>query len=87
MYEFNKSEGIELKAIAVKNEETAENLANAIDSTLLDLLIDIILNNTRLDYNDKLTIDDSKAILEFIKALDPDSYECVSMKLLNEKEG
>ena len=43
----------------------------------IDLLVTVILNNTRLSYTDenKLMIDDDKAIMEIVKALEKRDYE------------
>lgn len=43
----------------------------------LDILINLIINNTRLSYTDenKLMIDEDRAIMEFIKVIARDKYE------------
>lgn len=42
-----------------------------------DFLVDIILNNTRLSYTDdnKLMIDEDKAIMEVVKVISRKKYE------------
>ena len=55
-------------------------------SEKLERLINAIINNTKLDYNDRdLTIDNDTAILQLVKFLDPDSYEDRRITLRREK--
>ena len=45
------------------------------DRELLDTMVRIILNSSRLDYYGKdLTLDSEKTILEYVKAIYPSSY-------------
>lgn len=56
--------------------DTKEEITGlTVDSAQLDALINIILNNSRLDYAGKsLTIDSERVILEYIKAIFPLRY-------------
>ena len=55
-------------------------------SNELERLIEAIINNTKLDYNDRdLTIDNETAILQLVKFLDPDSYEERRLTLRRDK--
>ena len=55
-------------------------------SEKLERLIKAIINNTKLDYNDRdLTIDNETVILQLVRFLDPDSYEERRLTLRREK--
>lgn len=55
-------------------------------SNELDRLIETIIENTKLDYNDRdLTIDNETAILQLVKFLAPDSYEDRRLTLRRDK--
>lgn len=55
-------------------------------SIKLERLIKVIINNTKLDYNDRdLTIDNDTAILQLVRFLDPDSYEDRRLTLRRDK--
>lgn len=55
------------------------------ETNFLDLIIELILNNTKLSYCDteKLRIDDDNPVLEVIKVMTPERYE----KRINELNG
>ena len=57
------------------------------DTNYLDLIIDIIINNTKLSYCDKnkLTIDNESPVLEVIKVIAHERYE-LRVNELNQKE-
>lgn len=53
----------------------------------LELLIDLILNNTRIDYLDKeLMIDDDKAVMGVIKVIAKHKYNERLKELKEQKE-
>lgn len=54
----------------------------------LDLLINVIINNTRLSYADenKLMLDEDKAVMEIIKVIASRKYENRLEDLKREKE-
>ena len=54
----------------------------------LDLLIDLIINNARLGYNekDKLRIENDEAIMQVLKVIAKDKYENKLEDLLNAKK-
>lgn len=56
------------------------------ENSYLDLLIDLIINNSRLDYNGKnLRIDEEKPVIEVIKIIAKEKYEN-KLKELKENE-
>lgn len=58
------------------------------DTNYLDLIIDLILNNTKLSYCDrnKLTIDNESPVLEVIKIIAHERYELRVNELNSDKE-
>lgn len=53
-----------------------ELLKTIMDNNYLDLIIDLIINNTRLDYDGKdLRIDEEKPVMEVIKIIAKEKYE------------
>lgn len=63
---------------------TKEKYSNV--SIKLERLIKAIINNTKLDYNDRdLTIDNETVILQLVRFLDPDSYEERRLTLRRDK--
>ena len=48
----------------------------AVAADQLDTLINLIINNAKLSYDkERLTLNDDKIVMEFIKAIDPKIYE------------
>lgn len=58
------------------------------DIEYMDLLTELIINNTKLSYmdNDKLTIDNEAPILEVLKVIAKNKYENRIEDLKNKKE-
>lgn len=58
------------------------------DIEYMDLLTELIINNTKLSYmdNDKLTIDNEAPILEVLKIIAKNKYENRVEDLKNKKE-
>lgn len=69
--------------VNTKNETTVLCITN----NQLKTLIDIIFNNTELDYGgDGLKITNDKVIIEYIRALDPVRYDAILNSLKDERE-
>lgn len=59
----------------------------SVDSAQRDILIEIILNNSRLDYSGEgLRLENESAIFEYLRAIQPYSYEQKLIKLKEDKE-
>ena len=65
-----------------------DNNSNVEKVTKYDILVNLIINNSKLAYadNNKLRIDDGDAILEFIKASEPEAYRNRLTKVLDEEK-
>ena len=58
------------------------------DSYYLELLIDIIINNSKMDYlNQDLRIDDDKAVIQIIKVIAEKKYKEKINELKEHKKG
>ena len=54
------------------------------ENNYLDLLIELIINNTRLSYDEKdLRIDEDKAVMEVIKIIAKEKYKVRFNELTN----
>ena len=91
----NENAIIRLTEELVSAKDEVSNLSSDLSSVRADnnelyktkkRLIEVIINNTKLDYNDRdLTIDNETAILQLIKYTDPVIYNCRLEELLRLK--
>lgn len=70
------------------DKETMNEILNAkVDSLFLSVLVDTILDNTRLDYENNLELRDLKSeVITLIKAFRSDEYKERIAELLKESE-
>lgn len=71
------------------DKETMNEILNAkVDSLLLSVLVDTILDNTRLDYENNLELRDLKSeVITLIKAFRSDEYKNRVAELKESEEG
>ena len=56
------------------------------ESDELEELLDLIFDNVRLGYKEQLVIDDSEAIMEYLKVKERDIYDQKQAELIDKKE-
>ena len=56
------------------------------ESDELEELLDLIFDNVRLGYKEQLVIDDSEAIMEYLKVKERDIYDKKQAELIDKKE-
>ena len=73
----------------MNNENLLEDMMqNRTRAELLDLLIKMILNNSRLTYDKKdLRVDTCDSIMDYVKALCPTAYNAKLTELQEEENG
>lgn len=57
------------------------------DSEKLKIILDLILNHTRLGYKDKLTINDDDDLMTYLSIVESQKYKKTQNDLLKEKKG
>lgn len=56
------------------------------DSEKLKTILDLIFNNTRLGYKDKLRIDEDEELMTYLNIVESQKYKKKQNELLKEKE-
>lgn len=56
------------------------------DSEKLKTILDLIFNNTRLNYKDKLKIDEDEELMTYLNIVESQKYKKKQNELLKEKE-